>query len=78
MFLRNRLPHPIEVKLGDTNGRIPKGIVAFLRRYPNVKSAHILHGGNSQTLRKNGVDFHFANFKEASMIADVILQDLTS
>lgn len=66
IWLLNRVPYPIEVKLSDAEGRIPKGLVAFMKRYPDTRRAYILHGGASHDTQMNGANFHFRPLTDAA------------
>jgi predicted AAA+ superfamily ATPase len=56
----------------DAEGRIPKGIAAFIKRYPDTKRAYILHGGASHKARVNGTDCHFRPLTDVeSVIAEI-------
>ena len=43
IFIKNRVPFPIEVKTHINAGEIPSGLISFLRRYPKTQKAFIFN-----------------------------------
>lgn len=72
VWIKNRIPYPIEVKMGDSGGKIPRGLAAFLRRYPKTKRCFVLHGGKTLNTKIDGIEISFRPWKEAFEIPEMI------
>lgn len=72
IWLKNRIPHPIEVKAADSTNKMPNGMRAFLTRYPHTKQCFIVHGGKSCTETIGGIACHFLHWHEAHKIPQQI------
>lgn len=54
IWLKDRLPIPIEVKTTFTEGKLPKGLLKFLRNYPKSPYGVILNSKESKDLEFEG------------------------
>jgi uncharacterized protein len=72
IWVEDRVACPIEVKAGSCAGRIPAGVVAFLRRYPKTRRAFVLHGGPASDSHMNGCVIHFRAWEGAASLPDEI------
>jgi len=72
VWVVNRRPVPIEVKRADCKGAVPKGLAAFLRRYPKTPIAFVLHGGEASDVRLRSCDIRFRPWRSASDITNEV------
>ena len=70
VWVVNRRPVPIEVKRADCKGAIPKGLTAFLRRYPKTPIAFVLHGGETSDVRLHDCVIRFRPWRVAADITN--------
>jgi hypothetical protein len=72
VWVENRVPWPIEVKAGDVAGSLPRGLRAFLRRYPATRKAFVLHGGPEATVDVDGVTIRYLPLERAWHLPDEV------
>jgi predicted AAA+ superfamily ATPase len=72
IWLKNRVPFPIEVKASDSANKMPNGMRAFLKRYPHSKQCFIVHGGKSYTETTDDIQCHFLHWHEAHKIPELV------
>lgn len=72
VWLKNRVPCPVEVKTGDSSGRTPGGLIAFIKRYPGTARGFVLHGGSSADLKVGECTVHFRPWSLAARIPEEI------
>lgn len=65
IWIKNRIPYPIEVKTKDLDGQIPRGLKIFLGRYPKTPKAFVLHGGAKIESKIGDTDILFLPWRDA-------------
>jgi len=72
IWVKNQKPYPIEVKTSCKKGEIPKGITAFLKRYPETEKAYIVNKNITDELKYNKTTIFFKRWQEAASIPSEI------
>jgi hypothetical protein len=76
ILLLDRQPIPLEVK-SALPGRIPKGIHAFCRRYPQTSITISVGAGEPALINEGGIAHHFLPLSELSQIGTIIKPQVT-
>ena len=58
---------PIEVKSGWKRGKVPPGLAAFFRYYPETKDGVVLYDGPEELRVEDGRTIHFAPLHKAAL-----------
>ncbi len=62
IYIHNRLLFPIEVKSDLSKDIIPRGLTAFLKRYPETQKAFVFSQNINKTLDFRGIPIQFMSF----------------
>ncbi|MCX7030355.1 MAG: ATP-binding protein [Spirochaetes bacterium] len=65
VLVKNRIPHPIEVKAGARTAEIPPGLRKFLAAYPEAPGAIVYTEGCAGTAECEGREVRFMDVSEA-------------
>lgn len=68
ILIKNRIPIPIEVKSRMKKGEIPKGLTAFLKRYPKAPFGIVLNTGEEAEMEHLGRKIFFRPWQECSQM----------
>lgn len=66
VFLKDRIPIPIEVKSRITSSDVPSGLKRFLNRYPDVKLAYIINEQIEKEIKHGNCSVRFLTFEKFS------------
>lgn len=72
LWIRNQIPYPVEVKLNWEPGKIPGGLTAFLKRYPDTTQAFIVSSRGGKPVHYNTTLIQFLPFEDASLIPTMV------
>jgi predicted AAA+ superfamily ATPase len=64
ILLQNRRPFPVEVKTQLLSLQVPKGLAAFLKRYPETTQAFVVNRDITGMLKQGAADVRFLTFEE--------------
>ena len=64
IWLENRIPIPIEVKVNAENDRIPNGLIKFLKSYPESPHAYVFNLHRTEDIEYCGRIVRFRKFTE--------------
>jgi len=65
VILKNRIPVPVEVKSYLPSPEVPKGMVQFLKRYPQAPFGLVYNANLKQKVKIDGRDVHFCLWSES-------------
>lgn len=69
LWIKNQIPIPVEVKLNWERPAIPKGMAAFLRRYPQTPLAYVVSRQAGPSITCADTKVNFLPFERAAEIA---------
>ncbi len=72
VLVHNRQPTPIEVKSRLDHPAPPPGVLAFCRRYPNVRHTFTVSASSFAPVEVEGVAHRFVGFEEVPTILDAV------
>ncbi|OGC09432.1 hypothetical protein A3F86_00750 [candidate division WOR-1 bacterium RIFCSPLOWO2_12_FULL_45_9] len=72
IWIKNQKPYPIEVKTSCRQGEIPKGITAFINRYPDTKKAFVVNNNFSGEATYRDARIYFVKLKDAALVPDQV------
>ena len=68
----NQKPFPIEVKTRIRENEVPKGLKAFINRYPDTKRAFVMNKENTGEARYNDTVIYYIKWTDAASIPSLI------
>lgn len=72
LWIRNQIPYPVETKLNWESGKIPGGLTAFLKRYPDTTQAFVVSSRGGKSIQYNTTLIQFLPFQDASLIPAMV------
>lgn len=72
LWIKNQIPHPIEVKLNWDPPNIPRGLRAFLKRYPATEEAFVVSKKGGFDIELKNTHIHFISLEDTESIIEII------
>lgn len=73
LWIKDQKPYPIEVKQTWHPGEIPKGLKAFLKRYPKTKRAAVMSKNQGDTIQFEDTEVLFRSFDQVASLPEELV-----